>query len=167
MVLHGKNIIADSLSAKGSRSFSATNPATGQPMETVFVNPTQEEIALAFSQADAAFDLYRQLTREKRAVFLDAIANEILALGDVLIQRTVDEAGQLMVKNPYTKAVAFTGSFHGDKALFELAAAREEPIPYFAEMGSINPVFLLPGRLAKNEELIALQYVDSVNIGVG
>jgi acyl-CoA reductase-like NAD-dependent aldehyde dehydrogenase len=165
--LHGDNIIAGNPSAKGQKIFSAFNPSNGELLETDFFNPTEEEIGVAFEEAEAAFDLYRQLSRDKRAVFLDAIANEILALGDVLIQRTVDEAGQLMVKNPYTKAVAFTGSFHGDKALFELAAAREEPIPYFAEMGSINPVFLLPGRLAKNEELIALQYVDSVNIGVG
>ena len=77
------------------------------------------------------------------------------------------ETGQNMVKNPYSKAVAFTGSFSGGKALFDLAASREEPIPCFAEMGSINPVFLLPERLEEQPENIATQYVDSVNLGVG
>ena len=77
------------------------------------------------------------------------------------------ETGQNMVKNPYAKAIAFTGSFSGGKALFNLAAEREEPIPCFAEMSSINPVFLLPERLEEQPENIALQYVDSVNLGVG
>jgi 2,5-dioxopentanoate dehydrogenase len=299
MKLHGKNIIAGNPSGMGEMIFSVINPSNGVFLETSFINPTEEEIGLAFEEADAAFDLYRQLSRNKRAAFLDAIAEEILALGDVLVQRAVSETGlpearivgergrtmnqlkmfaqvvrdgdfldisidtaqterspipkldirmmnipigpvaifgasnfplafsvaggdtaaalaagcpvivkahpahpgtselvgmaiktaaensgmppgvfsllhgngietgQLMVKNPYAKAVAFTGSFHGGKALFDLAAAREEPIPCFAEMGSINPVFLLPDRLANNEEQIAQQYVDSVVMGVG
>ncbi|MDZ7607081.1 MAG: aldehyde dehydrogenase (NADP(+)) [Cyclobacteriaceae bacterium] len=299
MTFHGKNIIAGAVSAKGSESFSAYNPQTGEVLATSFFNPTKAEIDLAFAEADKAFDQFRQLSREKRAAFLDAIADEIVALGDALVQRAVletglpegriagergrtvgqlkmfaqvvrdgdfldisidtaqperspipkpdirmmniplgpvaifgasnfplafsvaggdtasalaagcpvivkahpahpgtselvgmaiksaaektgmpagvfsllhgngFETGQLMVKNPYTRAVAFTGSFHGGKALFDLAASREEPIPCFAEMGSINPVFLLPDRLANNEELIARQYVDSINLGVG
>jgi len=75
--------------------------------------------------------------------------------------------GQEMVKNRFAKAVAFTGSLKGGKALFDLAAAREEPIPCFAEMGSTNPVFLLPERLSDDAASIASQYVDSVNLGVG
>ncbi len=299
MKLHGKNIIAGKLSAKGAKAFSAYNPAKGEELNTVFFNPTHEEIALAFQEAEAAFDGYRKISSDKRAAFLDAIADEILAIGDDLIKRAVSETGlpearitgergrtmnqlkmfaqvvrdgdfldisidtaqpdrspipkpdirmmnipigpvaifgasnfplafsvaggdtasalaagcpvvvkahpahpgtselvgmaikkaaeatgmpsgvfsllhgngfetgQQMVKNPYTKAVAFTGSFHGGKALFDLAASREEPIPCFAEMGSINPVFLLPERLLANEEQIAQQYVDSVIMGVG
>ncbi len=75
--------------------------------------------------------------------------------------------GEAMVTHPLTKAVAFTGSFHGGMALFNLANSREEPIPCFAEMGSINPVFLLPERLKEHAANIAHQYVDSVNLGVG
>lgn len=75
--------------------------------------------------------------------------------------------GEAMVKHPLTKAVAFTGSFHGGMALFNLANSREEPIPCFAEMGSINPVFLLPERLKDQAENIAQQYVDSLTLGVG
>ena len=299
MKIHGKNIIAGKLSSNGDKSFTSYNPTTSEQLEAVFFNPTHQEIALAFEEADAAFDVYRKMSSNKRAAFLDAIADEILALGDDLIQRAVSETGlpearitgergrtmnqlkmfaqvvrdgdfldisidtaqperspipkpdirmmnipigpvaifgasnfplafsvaggdtasalaagcpvvvkahpahpgtselvgmaikraaeitkmpaggfsllhgngfetgQLMVKNPYAKAVAFTGSFHGGKALFDLTASREEPIPCFAEMGSINPVFLLSERLATNEDQIAQQYVDSVIMGVG
>lgn len=84
-----------------------------------------------------------------------------------LLQGSGLAVGESMVKNPMTKAVAFTGSFQGGTALFKLATAREEPIPCFAEMGSINPVFLLPERLKEQPINIADQYVDSVNLGVG
>ena len=57
-----------------------------------------------------------------------------------MLQGAGFEVGQQMVKNPFAKAVAFTGSFHGGKALYDLASSRPEPIPCFAEMGSINPV---------------------------
>jgi NADP-dependent aldehyde dehydrogenase len=53
--------------------------------------------------------------------------------------------GQSLVKNKYVKAVGFTGSRSGGRALFDLANAREEPIPVFAEMSSINPIFIMPG----------------------
>jgi NADP-dependent aldehyde dehydrogenase len=63
------------------------------------------------------------------------------------------EAGQDLVQHPLTKGVAFTGSFQAGKALFDLAAKRREPIPVFAEMGSINPVLVLPDYLDKNKDL--------------
>ena len=84
-----------------------------------------------------------------------------------MLQGAGIEVGQQMVQHPLAAAVAFTGSFHGGKSLFDLAASREIPIPCFAEMGSINPVFLLPDRLEDNAESIAQQYVDSVTLGVG
>ena len=54
--------------------------------------------------------------------------------------------GVALVEQPATRAVAFTGSFAAGRALFDAAARRVEPIPVYAEMGSINPVFVLPGR---------------------
>jgi NADP-dependent aldehyde dehydrogenase len=84
-----------------------------------------------------------------------------------MLQGSGFAVGESMVKNPMTKAVAFTGSFQGGTALFKLATTREEPIPCFAEMGSINPVFLLPERLKEQPINLADQYVDSVNLGVG
>ncbi|MDH3530664.1 MAG: aldehyde dehydrogenase family protein [Acidobacteriota bacterium] len=57
-------------------------------------------------------------------------------------------AGQSLVSNPLVKAVGFTGSRKGGRALIDIAAARPEPVPVFAEMSSINPIFLLPGAIA-------------------
>jgi NADP-dependent aldehyde dehydrogenase len=299
MKLHGKNIIANQLSNKGTSTFFAFNPVNGKQLDTEFVVATTEEINLAFEKADEAFETMGDVTRSRRADFLDKIGDEIIALGDVLVQRAMKETGlpearivgergrtvgqlklfaqvvrdgqfldisidtalpertpipkpdirminipigpvsifgasnfplafsvaggdtasalaagcpvvvkahpahpgtselvgmaiqnaaksmglpegvfsliqgndfetgQQMVKNPYAKAVAFTGSFLGGKTLFDLVASREEPIPCFAEMGSINPVFLLPEQLENQAESIANHYVDSVNLGVG
>lgn len=75
--------------------------------------------------------------------------------------------GQHLVKHPFVKAVGFTGSLYGGRALFDIASQRPEPIPVFAEMGSVNPVFLLPQRLANAAEEIAGQYAGSLTMGVG
>ncbi len=77
------------------------------------------------------------------------------------------EAGKTLVLHPNTKAVAFTGSFVGGKALFDMANQRPEPIPVFSEMGSINPVVLMPQKLQENAEGIAKQYAGSITLGVG
>ena len=77
------------------------------------------------------------------------------------------EVGLALVRHPAAKAVAFTGSLGGGRALFDAAAARPEPIPVYAEMGSINPVILLPGALAAGAERIGAAYVKSVTMGVG
>jgi 2,5-dioxopentanoate dehydrogenase len=75
--------------------------------------------------------------------------------------------GESLVLHPAVKAVAFTGSFRGGKALFDLGAKREEPIPVFSEMGSVNPVFVLPEYLEKNVATFAKQYMASLTLGVG
>jgi NADP-dependent aldehyde dehydrogenase len=72
-----------------------------------------------------------------------------------------------LVRHPATKAVGFTGSLAGGRALFDAAAARPEPIPVYAEMGSTNPVFILPGALRNNGSAIAEGLVQSVTLGVG
>lgn len=77
------------------------------------------------------------------------------------------ETGQALVMHPRTKAVGFTGSLAGGRALFDLAAGRKEPIPVFAEMGSINPVFLLPGKMKTDAEAVARMYAASITQGVG
>lgn len=299
MSLTGQQIIGNHFSAKGNSKFSAVNPAIGKPLTPEYTEATQEEIDKAFVKADTVFEAFQEVTRTRRADFLNTIAEEIVAMGDELIHRAVAETGlpeariigergrtvnqlnmfadivragdflevsidsampgrtpiprpdirminipigpvaifgasnfplafsvaggdtvsafaagcpvivkahpahpgtcelvgmaiklaaektgmpdgvfsmlqgkstdvgQAMVKHPLARAVAFTGSFNGGKALFELANSREEPIPCFAEMGSINPVFLLPERLKESAENIAHQFVDSVNLGVG
>lgn len=77
------------------------------------------------------------------------------------------EVGQALVKHPHTKAVGFTGSFVGGKALFDLANQRPVPIPVFAEMSSINPVILLPESLNKNNQKTAETLAASMTLGVG
>lgn len=75
--------------------------------------------------------------------------------------------GEAMVRHPQIKAVAFTGSLAGGRALFDLAAARPEPIPVFAEMGSVNPVFILPKALEESGPQLAEQFAGSLTLGVG
>jgi 2,5-dioxopentanoate dehydrogenase len=77
------------------------------------------------------------------------------------------EIGSALVANPHIKAVGFTGSRAGGLALAAIAAARPEPIPVFAEMSSVNPVFLLPSALQRDAENIAKGFVASLTLGAG
>ncbi len=77
------------------------------------------------------------------------------------------DAGAAIVAHPMIRAVAFTGSLSGGRALFDLGCSRPEPIPVFAEMGSINPVFVLPGVLADRGMSLAESLVESMTLGVG
>jgi NADP-dependent aldehyde dehydrogenase len=72
-----------------------------------------------------------------------------------------------LVRHPETKAVAFTGSLRAGRAILDAAAARPDPIPAFVEMGSVNPVFILPGALQPQPDALALGLCNSVNLGVG
>ncbi len=84
-----------------------------------------------------------------------------------LVHGVQNEVGQILVRHPGIQAVAFTGSLAGGRALFHTAAAREVPIPVYAEMGSVNPVFLLPDALAEGAENIATGLHASVVLGSG
>jgi NADP-dependent aldehyde dehydrogenase len=75
--------------------------------------------------------------------------------------------GQALATHPAIQAVAFTGSLRAGRALFDAAARREAPIPVFAEMGSANPVFVLPEALATRGEEIAQALAGSVTLGAG
>jgi 2,5-dioxopentanoate dehydrogenase len=296
MNLSGAHIIGFE-DIKSSNTFTVSNPATGAVLEGEFSNGGAEAVERAAQLAERDFDAFRNLPLNKRADFLETIAEEILALGDALLQRTMAETGlpqarlqgersrttgqlklfaqvvregsfvdaridtaiadrrplpkpdvrrmqialgpaavfgasnfplafsvaggdtasalaagcpvivkghpahpgtseqvgraiqraaqkchmpegvfsliqgnsieigQALVKHPFIKAIAFTGSFRGGKALFDLAAARPEPIPVYAEMGSANPVFMLPSAL--EGESVASGLVDSLTLGVG
>jgi NADP-dependent aldehyde dehydrogenase len=299
MNLTGKQIIGFQTKAAGHRNFQGIQATTGEVLPQVFIEATDEEANEALAKATAAFKVYRNLSDGQRANFLNTIAEEILALGDVLIQtacaesglpearitgergRTigqiqafanfisnpswkreiVDEAmperqplpkprlvqkqiplgptvvfgasnfplafsvaggdtlsalaagcpvvfkahpahpntcdlvgqaiqkaaqksgmpdgtfsllhaqgheiGGYLVKHAITKAVAFTGSYRGGKALFDLAVRREVPIPVYAEMGSINPVYLFSERIASQGEGLADAFSQSICLGVG
>ena len=75
--------------------------------------------------------------------------------------------GMALVKNPAVKAVGFTGSRSGGRALMDAAARRHEPIPVYAEMGSVNPVFFLPEALEQRPEELAAGLHGSFTLGVG
>jgi alpha-ketoglutaric semialdehyde dehydrogenase len=77
------------------------------------------------------------------------------------------EVSIALVRHPGVKAGAFTGSLRAGRALYDAAAARPDPIPFFAEMGSVNPVFLLPEALSQRHDAIAEGLAHSVNLGVG
>lgn len=77
------------------------------------------------------------------------------------------ESGISLVKHPRIQAVGFTGSLRGGRAIFDAAASRAEPIPVYAEMGSINPVFLLPSAVRERGDSIASGLAASITQGVG
>jgi len=75
--------------------------------------------------------------------------------------------GEALVKHPAIQAVGFTGSLKGGRALCDLAAARPQPIPVFAEMSSVNPVVILPGALQARGATVAQELAGSVVLGCG
>lgn len=77
------------------------------------------------------------------------------------------EAGSALVKHHKIRAVGFTGSQRGGRALFDLATSREDPIPFYGELGSVNPVVVLPGAARERAETIAADYAASLTQGTG
>ena len=84
-----------------------------------------------------------------------------------LVHGKSTRVGSTLVMQSQLKAIAFTGSFKGGKALFDLAVRRKEPIPVYAEMGSVNPVIILPGVAKEKTEATAKQLAGSITLGVG
>ena len=84
-----------------------------------------------------------------------------------MVQGKGSEIGMALVKHPLTTAVAFTGSLRGGRALFDAASTRPNPIPFYGELGSVNPVFLLPGALQQRAPQIAEAFVTALTMGVG
>ena len=106
----------------------------------------------------------------------EIVANAILLAADKCnmpkgifahVHGTGFEVGKALVMHPHTKAVGFTGSYTGGKQLFDWGNQRKEPIPVFAEMGSVNPVFLLPEKLTAAANEIATMYAGSITLGAG
>lgn len=105
-------------------------------------------------------------------IVADAIAAAIARTGMPsgtfsLIQGTSHELGGALVRHPLIRAVGFTGSLGAGRALFDLCAARPEPIPFFGELGSINPVFVMPEALAQRGAELGTAWAGSLTMGVG
>lgn len=289
--LIGSQIIGNAFSGKGSQTFKAFNPQQQQWLPQEFKEATPEEIDTAVKLAAQAFTQYKKVPSLQRAAFLNAIAEELVALGDELpnvaasesglplarlqgerdrttgqlrlfanlitegswvnaridkatpdirqmqipvgvigifgasnfplafsvaggdtaaalaagctivfkahpahphtshlvanairkaaistgmpegvfslVHGATHETGQQLAIHPLLSAIAFTGSFRGGKALYDTATRRAIPIPVFAEMGSVNPVFFLPGLLKEKAAALATQFLQSITMGVG
>lgn len=297
-MITGKNYIGKQGSAKGTKVLVAYNSASGAAFPEEFTEATSEEVNSAVEKAQSAFSIYKAISYEERALFLEAIADEIMALDDALLERASGESGlptgrfqgergrtcnqlrmfanvlrdgswldvnidtaipdrapipkadlrkmnvpigpvavfgasnfplafstaggdtasalaagnpvivkgheahlgtndmvsqavlraaektnmpdgvfsmvnggvevgQQLIKHPAIKAVGFTGSLKGGRAIFDLANQRPEPIPVYAEMGSTNPSFLLPNKLESNPQELGETFANSVALGVG
>ncbi|MEM1286633.1 MAG: aldehyde dehydrogenase (NADP(+)) [Pseudomonadota bacterium] len=84
-----------------------------------------------------------------------------------LVQGGSRDVGEALVKHPLIRAVGFTGSLTGGRALFDLCAARPDPIPFFGELGSVNPMFVLPRALANRSADIGKGWAASLTLGAG
>jgi alpha-ketoglutaric semialdehyde dehydrogenase len=298
-MINGNNIIACNYTETEGQAFTVADPSTGEKLEGEFYEADTLIINKTLNAATAAFKVYKNIQPTAKAEFLRAIANEIAALGEVLINRAVVESGlpigritgelgrttgqlrmfadlveegswvdavidtaqpdrlpiprsdirrmltaigpvvvfgasnfplafsvaggdtasalaagcpvivkahpahpgtsalvgaaiskaaketgmpdgvfsllfdngytvgSALVKHEQTKAVAFTGSYKGGMALIKLAQERKSLIPVFTEMGSINPVVLLPAILDAQPEELAVKYAGSITLGAG
>lgn len=84
-----------------------------------------------------------------------------------LVHGDTHETGMALVNHPLIRAIGFTGSYRGGKALFDLCAARPEPIPFFGELGSINPNFILSAALEARAEALGTAWAASLTMGAG
>ncbi|AJE46363.1 aldehyde dehydrogenase (NADP(+)) [Celeribacter indicus] len=84
-----------------------------------------------------------------------------------LVQGGDRSVGQALVQHPLIKAVGFTGSLAGGRALFDLCAQRPEPIPFFGELGSVNPMFMLPEAVAARGKDLGRSWAASLSMGAG
>jgi alpha-ketoglutaric semialdehyde dehydrogenase len=101
------------------------------------------------------------------SIVSEAVQESGLPAGVFQLVSGANEVGAALVSDPHIKGVGFTGSRMVGRLLMDLAAKRPEPIPVFAEMGSINPIFMMPGALAERGEALAAGYVQSLTMGVG
>lgn len=105
-------------------------------------------------------------------VVAEAVLAAIEALGIPpgvfsLVQGGDRKTGEALVQHPLIRAVGFTGSLTGGRALFNLCAQRPDPIPFFGELGSVNPMFVLPQAMAARGTQVATGWVASLTMGAG
>lgn len=84
-----------------------------------------------------------------------------------LVQGGNRRVGEALVQHPRIKAVGFTGSLGGGRALFDLCAQRPEPIPFFGELGAVNPMFMLPQAIARRGAELGRGWAGSLAMGAG
>jgi NADP-dependent aldehyde dehydrogenase len=104
---------------------------------------------------------------ERTAEILAASLHDAGAPRGTFAMVTGVDTGRALVVDPRVRAGAFTGSLPAGRSLFDLAAARPDPIPFYGELGSINPVFVTPGAARERADDVASGFLGSVTLGVG
>jgi NADP-dependent aldehyde dehydrogenase len=113
-----------------------------------------------------AHEAHPQLSRETADVVQQALADAGAPSGLFGIVADRD-AGIALLRHPAIAGGGFTGSIQGGRALFDIAMSRPVPIPFYAEMGSVNPVVVTPGAAAADPDRIARELIASMTMGVG
>ncbi|WP_258909312.1 aldehyde dehydrogenase (NADP(+)) [Pseudomonas putida] len=109
-----------------------------------------------------------ELSRAVFALAAGVVRAQGLPEGLLTLAEAPDRAtGTYLVQHPMIAAVAFTGSYQGGKALWQAANARARPVPFFGELGSINPLVALPAALEKDSENLARTLAASITLGCG
>lgn len=115
-----------------------------------------------------AHPAHPQTSEQVAALIMQAAADTKMPEGVFgHIHGAANAVGIALAEHPLVKAIGFTGSRAGGRQLFDRAQQRAEPIPVFAEMSSVNPVFLLPEKLQAEAPAIAAMYAASITLGVG
>ncbi|MFE3460794.1 aldehyde dehydrogenase (NADP(+)) [Nocardiopsis aegyptia] len=107
-----------------------------------------------------------KLAQRTAEIVVDALAGAGAPEGTFGLVHGV-EAGRAAVLHPLTRAVGFTGSIPGGRALFDLAASRPDPIPFYGELGSVNPVFVTRAAMGARGDEVLKGYAESANMGAG
>ena len=111
---------------------------------------------------------HAELSRAVMALAQKVVAEQGAPAGVLgMVEGAGIEVGVGLVQQPAVAAVAFTGSFRGGRALEQVALQRPRPIPFFGELGSINPVVPLPGALKANGTALAQGLAASIAMGCG
>lgn len=137
MALTGKNLIAGEWSGEKAQGFAAFDAVKNQAMTTTFADATTSEIEHAIVSANRAFDSYSQLPASERAVFLRTIGEQILALGDELVETACAETGlpAMRIQGERGRTIGQLGLFadlldSGEyQAVVDLADANRQPLP--------------------------------------
>lgn len=101
------------------------------------------------------------------AIISAVVAKHDFPAGTFTLLNTDIHGAEALVMNEHIQGVGFTGSQRVGRLLMDMSAKRQRPIPVFAEMGSVNPLFLLPGALEQRGESIGASYAQSLTMGVG
>jgi len=133
---------------------------------SVLGGDTASALAAGCAVVHKAHPAHPRLARMTTRLAVDALDNAGAPSGLFSLIESYDD-GPALVTHPLVKAVGFTGSTRGGLALAALAAGRVEPIPFYGELGSTNPVFVMPDAWAARRESILAGFVESITIGMG